>query len=155
MAEKNMNKKIALLVIGAIIIFVLGVVLGFFITKMFVVPVAQQQTPTDQNAKTLKMLSSKVVPLYANGIVTKIDGMNVTLTSYGDSLVVPISITAKINLFVQPTGGKSPYYQPVQLSSIKTGDRLNINLELTPGNKLEGKMVYIFPSTSGGPAKNF
>ena len=101
-----------------------------------------------QCSNLLEKLSSAVVPLYANGIVSNISGRNVTLTSGFDSLVVPISASAKINLFVHPEGGKSSYYQATQFNKIKTGDHLNINLNLLSDNKLEGKTVYILSSAT-------
>jgi hypothetical protein len=76
------------------------------------------------------------------------------LSSSGEELIVPILSSAKINLFVQPAAAKNgvapvPYYQPVQFSDIKIGDRLNISLILAPDNNLEGQTVYIFASAPG------
>ena len=145
-----MKKQIITFIICGLVIFVLGAGVGFIFQK--------QETPVqlqpDQNLALVKVLSSKVVPLYATGIVTKINGLNITLTSDGDSLTVPIKSNAVINLFVQPSADKTgvapaPFYQSVKFDSIKIGDRLNINLILSSDNKLIGQTVYIFSPVPG------
>lgn len=142
-----MKKQIILGIICGLVIFVIGGGAGVYYKSQQVSP----QPQNDQNTQLLKTLSSKVVPIYANGIVTKIEGMNITLSAGGDELVVPISITAKINLFNEPVKGGNPavpYYKLIGLSDVKIGDKANIHLTLSPDNELEGQAVYVFTSNA-------
>jgi hypothetical protein len=145
-----MKKQIVLLIIGGLVIFVLGGGVGFFYEMQQVWPqLAQQalvQSQLSQNANMLKILSSKVVQFSANGIVNNINGRNITLSVVNDKLVIPISNTAKIEIYTLSTSNSNvASYQPVQFNDIKIGDRLSVGLTLSSDDKLEGQAVYIFP----------
>ena len=144
-----MKKQIILLTICGLVIFVLGAGLGIFYQMRQSPPQATQQSQI-QNTVLLKTLSSelssKVIPLYAEGSVTNIESTNIVLDFEGSKLLIPISKTAKINLFMPAVGSKRAYYQSAQFSDIKVGDRLNITLNLSPDYKLEGQLVNILVS---------
>ena len=156
-----MKKQIILSIIYGVVIFAFGAGLGIFYQMQQPSSQTPQQLESQiesqklqiQSATLLKTLSSKVIPLYAAGTVTNINGADITLSSEGSALVIPVSNTASINLFTQPAGGKNPYYQSVQFSDIKMGDRLNINLSLSPDYKLQGQAVYISRPVPGEKTK--
>lgn len=164
-----MDQKIIWLILGAVVIFIIGGWLGIFyqtqLSSLQAVQPTSYQQPQIQNQLIARVLSSKVVPLYATGSVTKIDGANITISSAGDSLVVPISNTASVYIS-KPTTGKDingatiitqqPNYQPAQLKDIKVGDRLSVGLKLSSDNELEGQAVYISvpPAEVGGSSSS-
>ena len=155
-----MNKKILLIICG-VIIFAAGAGAGIIFQweqtlkqQAYVSQFLAYQKSVQQDSKMatlLKVVSSKVVPLRASGTVTKIDGMNITLNSSGDNLIIPISSTAKFISFIGLTntvGGNN--HQTVELKDIKVGDHLDINLNLSSENKMEGQAVYISSPATGG-----
>ena len=143
-----MAKKIIFLIIAGLVIFALGTSLGLF----------YRTAPTGGSEDAVKFLSSKATSFNANGIVTKISGRDISLNSNGETLVIPVNNSAKINLFVQPTAEEngvaaSSYYRTAQFSEIKVGYRLNISLGLSSSNKIEGQEVFIFIPLPGEKVK--
>lgn len=139
-----MAKKIILLIIVGFVAFCLGLFAGL----------SGSTGCLETSSDVVNFVSSEVTSFYANGIVVSINGRAITLNSNNENLVVPIKGDATVNLFVQPESG-SPFYQPVSFSTIKIGDRLNIELGLSSDGKTEGQAVYIFPVVAGEKSKNF
>ena len=154
-----MLKKTVLLIIAGLVVFLAGLTGGVFLNgKQILNQKALTQAQIDKNSVLLKMLSSRGISLSANGIVGGIVGSTIVLNNNGEALRIPIGKNTSFNFFVQPAPGKNgvaptPYYQPVQLNSIKAGDQLNISLGFSSDNKLEAQTVYIFTTTPGAVPK--
>lgn len=126
------KKQKILLIIAGIFVFVLGGGMGVYYQKQNVQIVSSSDLP--------KTLASKTISVHAGGTVTKIDKMNITLSSGKDQLIVPVNKNAKVSVFTSAQGS----YQPDKFSDVKVGDILNIDLQLSSDGKLQGQSVYIF-----------
>ena len=157
-----MNKLfiIFLLIILGLVIFALGGGLGIMFqtqkTATQIQETSVQLSKTQQKTDSLgKELSSNVIPLHAIGSVTKIDGMNITLNSNGDTVVIPISSTALIFSYGSSASGvaQAPA-QSTQFQDIKIGDYLSINLKVLSDNTLEGETVSVINYNAGKSNKS-
>ena len=142
-------------VILLVVVFVLGAWIGAFYQLQ-----GASKNATQTVSPIEKELSSKVISsINAYGQVTKIDGSNITLSPVGDSLAsdgltVSINSNAKIYSLTIPTNGAANNKTSLtptaaSFSDIKTGNYLNINITLntSSANQLQGQMVYIYNYT--------
>jgi hypothetical protein len=146
-------KYIILWIVGGLVVFVAGGVAGYFYawqaSGLSPVPVVESQ---GQAASQLaKNLSSKVVPsVAAQGVVTKINGKSITLSSQGDSMVITMSNDVKVYAFVPNPNpsktGSAMVSQQVDFSQIKEGDSVSVNLHVLSNGSLEGFSIVILPA---------
>lgn len=133
-SKKMENKnQLVIFIVVAIVLFLLGGILGFVL----------QKTSGTQPAKNqaVNSLSSKVVSsIMAYGKVTSITGRNITLTYLGDTLSIPIVSGASVFSFVKSV------QQTVAFESIKIGDNLNVSINLLPTGQLEGYRIVVQPA---------
>jgi hypothetical protein len=90
--------------------------------------------------------SGMVVSAVAQGNVTKISGKTLTLTSGTDSMDILIADNAQIFSFA-PSGTASNAATPTKVNflSIKTGDQLNVNIQVSASGDIQGTSVLIIP----------
>ncbi len=151
------TKNILALVTSGIVLFVLGgvcVMAYQWQTKNNggILSQLQQQKVPD----VIKVLSSNVVPaMAARGIVTKVDGKNITLTSQGDSITVTMRDDAKLYTFVlntnitKPVKGSTPANtstsREISIKDVNIGDDLNVNIKVFPSGQIEGISGVVLP----------
>lgn len=151
-----MGRIIILLIIGALVIFVAGGAIGIFYqtqmgTSLIKNPqvIAPSVNPVVNNI--IKTLSSKLVSsINSYGKVSKIDGINVTLTSQGESLTIQVKENVPIFTYVQTLPLKkgdisNMVQKELNLKDIKNGDSLDVSLKLLPDGQLEAKSIYVIP----------
>ena len=97
---------------------------------------------------TVKELSSPVItPIVAYGQVKKIDGKNITLNFNEGSLTVKIKDDAKVYYSTSNGNNSAPTMKEVNFNNIKVNDTLDIFLEISKDNRLEGKFAHIYVTT--------
>ena len=106
----------------------------------------------EKNATTIKDLSSGIVlSAVAYGQVSAIDGRKITLTYNGQNMQIEIAKNALI--YYLPSGGGSvklsaASVQKAKISDIKTGDLLNITINVSSDGVLIGNNVSIISSSA-------
>lgn len=138
-----MNKIIlvSLLLVAGIILFVVGVVVGY----MYYQPQGSSLIPTVVE-KNIWPSSKVVSQITTTGKVTKIDGNDITLTNEGDTLKIRVIKNAIIYASkVSTQNGKNvTSVEKATFSDIKVGSDLNILTNVSSTDKqLEGYSVLI------------
>ncbi len=132
------KEQLAISIIAGILIFALGIGLG-------IIYQAQNKAQIKKN-EAVKSLSSKTISsLTAYGKVSKIEGKNITLSSLGDNLAVPMADSAKVYSFNDNSGNNSAPQKAVSFEDIKVGDSVNITMKLLQDGQMQGLMVVILP----------
>ncbi len=158
-----MNSRIliiALVVVVLVIVFIfffgysLGTVSGNSTSKNAV----QSQVQTQKMPEAINVLSSKVIPsIAAYGIVTKIDGRNITLTYQTDSIVITMRSDAKIYSYVVNSALVKPGSKPpanayvtklADFNDIKVNQNLSANIKVYPDGRVEGFSAIFLPPNS-------
>jgi hypothetical protein len=135
-----MNKSnLIILVIIGIVFFIVGGGLGIFYQT-------QKDASQINGAKSIKALSSKVIPsIVAYGKVTDINGRDITIFYNGESLTIPVSQDAQVSSFSQANGQTGSTQQKTSFDQIKKGNYINISIKVLPDGNIEGNMVIILP----------
>jgi len=143
-----MSKRdlIILAVVGAILLLITGTVIGIKIQSKIA---SDSLTVSKQMQDTIKVLNSKTTPsALAYGLITKIEGRNITISSGGDSSTIKIRDDASIIIPVTDSDDpnvNTTVQKNVDFSYIKVGDTVNINLKVGSEGQLEGDAVIILP----------
>ncbi len=102
----------------------------------------------------LKKLSSKLVSsINSYGKVSKIEGINITLTSGEESLTIQVKENVSIFTYIQTLPLKkgdipNMVQQKLNLKDIKNGDSLDVSLKLLPNGQLDAQSIYVLPPLS-------
>ncbi|MSU54362.1 MAG: hypothetical protein EXS48_00785 [Candidatus Staskawiczbacteria bacterium] len=141
-----------LLLVGLVIVFGIGIGILYKGDGTSINP----RVKNDSMPEAIKLLSSKLVPsVIARGMVTKIDGMSITLIYQTESQPVPIKNDANISsLVIDP---KSPVSKPRYITKasvfgdIKVNDNLEIVIKVLENGKTEGFNILILPAPAVAP----
>lgn len=132
--------KQILIVAGAIILLMVGALLGLLYQMQNTVPQPQQQV--EQPDPLLGILSSNTVSsIVAQGKISQIQGDTITITS-DKSLTARVTSNTSINLIKDDSKGEK---QQVALKDLKIGDSVTLNLKLLPNKQFEAFFIFIQP----------
>ena len=132
--------KQILIVAGAIILLMVGALLGLLYQMQNTVPQPQQQV--EQPDPLLGILSSNTVSsIVAQGKISQIQGDAITITS-DKSLTARVTSNTSINLIKDDSKGEK---QQVALKDLKIGDSVTLNLKLLPNKQFEAFFIFIQP----------
>ncbi|MCX6719555.1 MAG: hypothetical protein NTV36_00360 [Candidatus Staskawiczbacteria bacterium] len=140
---ENQQKFTAIIIIGGIAIFAVGVYLG----TMYGI----SKTPAQKKVEVINKLYSKVITsVVAYGEVKNINGKDLTLNNLGEDLVISVADSAQIYSFIATPAkkGESPVQQLIKFSDIKKGDKVNATVRLSSDGKLEGLSVIVLPASA-------
>lgn len=151
------TKSLIISIFLGVLVFVIGGALG--ILYQMQAPKVQSQntlTLTPQPSATIpqvvKDLNSQVITsIGAYGIVTKIDGRNITLSNQSDSIIIAVRDDAKIYSFVTMNG--KPTSQQIDFKDIKNGDNVSISVKVSLDGQIEGYSLIVSPPVLSSPAK--
>ena len=133
---------IILFLIGGLVFFALGFILGSSLA----------QNPLQQ------LYDSRVIQhvnAYALGTITAIEGRSITLKNSNDSMTIPIREPANIARILAPENPsdsfQAPIREPFLFENLKVGDRINIFTEVNLQSALEGIAIDVIVSTFSSP----
>ena len=157
MSQRNV---ILVAVCIVVVIFLIGYALGTLKNSTPKASIASQNQ-SQVMPEAIKVLSSKVIPaIAAYGMITKIDGRNVTMTYQTDSIVVAFRTDAKIysytiNPAVKTPKGAAPAYVTTLASfnDLKVGQNISANIKVDLNGQVEGFSAIFIPGSLTTPAK--
>ncbi len=124
-------------IFSGLLILIIGIVFGVLYQPRQLQNILETTTPP-----AVKVLSSKTIPsITAYGLITKIDGNNITIDNQGDSMTMTVRDDAKIYAFLATTG-KS---QQITLKDLKIGDNLSVNVKITSSGQVDAYSLIVLP----------
>ncbi|OGZ70710.1 MAG: hypothetical protein A3F47_01895 [Candidatus Staskawiczbacteria bacterium RIFCSPHIGHO2_12_FULL_38_11] len=131
------TKNIIIAVVSGIIILIIGFSLGFWYKS-----ISQPKNVAQEIPEAVKVISSKVTPsITAYGVITKIDGKNITINNEGDIMTITARDDVKIYAFSSTTG-KS---QEITLNDLKIGDKLSVNIKVSDSGQVDAYTIIVLP----------
>ena len=139
-----MKKNQIILIIVGIILLVLGFCLGGNWSQNKIGKIKTESPLVD-------LLSSKIInglTTTASGEVTEMSDRNLTLSSEGNTLTIPIRKGVSIYRLAAPKVAETPQSktrEEIEFEEIKVGDKVNITCQLKEDGSLEGIDVTVLP----------
>ncbi len=135
-------KKIATLtylILGGLVLLVVGVSAGILLEKMALDPKLEKANTA------IKAINSKLIPyITAFGAIQSISGRELTLNYSEETLTIKIRSDAKVLTIENKTDGTSAQKE-IQMSDLNVGDYVNVNVNISQDNILEGSRVLVVP----------
>ena len=136
----NKTTSIVFITVFGLVLLLLGGSIGFLYKTLQISP------QMEKTAAVIKDLSSKtVLSTVAYGQVSKIEGIDITLSYDTDSIKISMAENSPVYSFVNDSKGV-PVQKKVDLKQIKIGDSLNITIKLLPDGQIQGQSVLILLS---------
>ncbi len=100
------------------------------------------QNVVQEAPEGVKVLNSKITPsITAYGVITDINGKNITIDNQGDTMTITVVDGAKIYAF-SSTSGQS---KEITLQDLKKGDNLSVNVKVSQNGQVQAHSIIVLP----------